>query len=63
MQGMASKFIGEGDREVFFIMCLNKKNQVTAVHRAHVGGLDVSLVVPMEVFISDIQNNSINVIF
>lgn len=60
---VAAKFIGEDDREVFFVMCLNTKNQVVAVHRAHVGGLNVSLVLPREVFKAAILNNSASVIF
>jgi hypothetical protein len=33
---IASQFIGEDDREVFFVMCLNTKNRVVAVHRCHI---------------------------
>ena len=29
---IASRFIGRDDREVFFVMCLNTKNHVVAVH-------------------------------
>ncbi len=60
---VAAKFIGEDDREVFLVMCLNTKNQVVAVHRAHVGSLNASLVVPREVFKAAILNNSASVIF
>lgn len=59
---VAAGFIGEDDREVFFVMCLNTKNQVVAVHRCHVGGLNMSLVVPREVFKSAIINNSASII-
>lgn len=59
---LASKFIGDDDREVFFVMCLNTKNNVVAVHRCHVGGLNVSLVLPREVFKSAILNNSASII-
>src|SRR5690606_4444227 len=59
---IASKFIGDEDREVFFVMCLNTKNRVVAVHRCHVGGLNASLVVPREVFKSAILNNSASII-
>jgi DNA repair protein RadC len=44
-------------------MCLSTKNQVVAVHRVHVGGLNVSLVLPREVFKAAILNNSASVIF
>jgi DNA repair protein RadC len=59
---IASKFIGDEDREVFFVMCLNTKNRVVAVHRCHVGGLNASLVVPREVFKSAILNNCASII-
>lgn len=59
---IASQFIGDEDREVLFVMCLNTKNRVVAVHRCHVGGLNASLVVPREVFKSAILNNSASII-
>lgn len=55
---IASKIIGEDDREVLLVMCLNTKNQVIAVHRAHVGALDSSICHPREVFKAAILNNS-----
>lgn len=59
---VATLFIGDDDREVFFVMCLNTKNQVVAVHRCHVGTLNASLVNPREVFKSAILNNSNSII-
>src|SRR5699024_9362829 len=59
---IASRFIGRDDREVFFVMCLNTKNNVIAVHRCHVGSLNSSLVHPREVFKSAILNNASRVI-
>src|SRR5699024_8558579 len=59
---IASRFIGRDDREVFFVMCLNTKNNVIAVHRCHVGSLNFSLVHPREVFKSAILNNASSVI-
>ena len=59
---VAAKFIGDEDREVFFVMCLSTKNQVVAVHRCHVGALNASLVTPREVFKSAILNNSASII-
>ncbi|RBW68270.1 JAB domain-containing protein [Bacillus taeanensis] len=59
---IASQFIGEDDREVFFVMCLNMKNRVVAVHRCHVGSLDASIVHAREVFKSAILNNSASII-
>lgn len=43
-------------------MGLNTKNNVIAVHRCHVGSLNVSLVHPYEVFKSAILNNAASVI-
>src|SRR5699024_8018039 len=59
---IASRFIGRDDREVFFVMCLNTKNNVIAVHRCHVGSLNSSLVHPREVFKSAILNYASSVI-
>ncbi|KON83559.1 DNA repair protein RadC [Sporosarcina globispora] len=43
-------------------MCLNTKNQVIAVHRCHVGSLNMSVVAPREVFKSAILSNSASII-
>ena len=59
---VAAEFIGDEDREVFFILCMDTKNNVVAVHRCHVVGLNASLVVPREVFKSAILNNSASII-
>lgn len=59
---IASRFIGRDDREVFFVMCLNTKNHVVAVHRCHIGSLNASIVHPREVFKSAILNNAASVI-
>ncbi|WP_075617975.1 JAB domain-containing protein [Paenisporosarcina indica] len=50
--------IGDEDREVFLVLCLNVKNQVIAVHRCHVGSLNASIVHPREVFKCAILNNA-----
>jgi len=59
---IAQKFIGDDDREVFFVMCLNTKNHVIAVHRAHVGSLNASVVHPRETFKAAILNNAASII-
>lgn len=59
---VAASFIGEDDREVFFVMCLNTKNRVVAVHRCHVGALNTSVVHPREVFKCAILNNASSII-
>jgi len=56
------RFIGRDDREVFFVMCLNAKNNVVAVHRCHIESLNSSIVPTREVFKSAILNNSANII-
>ncbi len=58
----AKKHIADDDREVFFVICLNTKNEVIAVHRAHVGSLNASIVHPREVFKSAILNNSASIV-
>ena len=59
---IASRFIGRDDREVFFVMCLNTKNNVIAVHRCHVGSLNSAIIHPREVFKSAILNNAASII-
>lgn len=59
---VASEFIGEDDREIFFVMCLNTKNRVVAVHRCHVGSLNASIVSPREVFKAAILNNAASIV-
>lgn len=59
---IARKFIGEDDREIFFVMCLNTKNKVVAVHRSHVGSLNASIVRPADVFKAAILNNSASIV-
>ncbi|MFG6121127.1 RadC family protein [Thalassobacillus sp. B23F22_16] len=58
---IAYDFIGEDDREIFLVMCLNTKNRVIAVHRCHVGSLNASIVHPREVFKTAIMNNSASI--
>ena len=58
----AYDLIGEEDREVFLVMCLNTKNEVIAVHRAHVGSINASIVHPREVLKSAILNNAASII-
>jgi DNA repair protein RadC len=58
---IASQFIGDDDPEVFFVMSLNTKNRVVAVHRCLVGSLNSCIVTPREVFKSAILNNSASI--
>lgn len=59
---LAFDLIGEEDREVFLVMCLNTKNNVIAVHRAHIGSINASIVHPRDVYKSAILNNSASII-
>lgn len=54
---VATKYIGDEDREVFLVLVLNTKNEVIAVHRCHIGSINASVVHPREVFKSAILNN------
>lgn len=55
---VAREFIGDEDREVFFVAALNTKNEIVAVHRCHIGSINASVVTPREVFKVAILNNS-----
>jgi len=54
--------IGNEDREIFLVLCLNTKNQVNAMHRCHVGSINSSIVHPREVMKSAILNNAASII-
>src|SRR5690606_2602979 len=54
----AKALIGDEDREVFLVICLNIKNEISVVHRFHTGSLNASVVHPREVFKAAILNNS-----
>jgi len=59
---LAHQLIGDEDREVFLVMCLNTKNNVVAVHKAHIGSLNASIVHPRDVYKSAILNNAASII-
>ena len=56
------QFIGECDRESFCILCLNTKNEPTAIHLVSTGTLNTSLVHPRETFKLAILANSAAII-
>lgn len=56
------KEIGDEDREIFFVVCLNTKNDVVAIHRASVGNLNSAIIHPREVFKAAILNNAASII-
>jgi len=59
---VAKVYIGDEDREVFLVICLNTKNKVIAVHRCHVGSINASIVHPREIFKSAILNNASSIV-
>lgn len=52
------QFTGDCDREIFSILCLNAKNEPTAIHAVSTGTLNASLVHPRETFKLAILANS-----
>lgn len=56
------KEIAYEDREVFFVVCLNTKNHVVALHRASIGSLNAAIIHPREVFKAAILNNAASII-
>jgi len=56
------QFIGDFDRESFCILCLNTKNEPTALHQVSTGTLNAALVHPRETFKLAILSNSAAII-
>lgn len=56
------KFLEDADREHFMVICLNTKNEPTAIHTVSVGTLNSSQVHPRELFKAAILANSASVI-
>lgn len=56
------QFIGDLDRESFCILCLNTKNEPTALHQVSCGTLNASLVHPREAYKLAILANSAAII-
>ena len=59
---IAEGFLSGVDREHFIVMCLDTKNNVTALNTVSIGTLNSSLVHPREVFKAAILANSASVI-
>jgi len=55
-------FLAEADREKFVVVCLDTKNQPTAINVCHVGSLNASIVHPREVMKVAILSNSASII-
>jgi len=56
------QFLGELDREYFVVMCLDVKNQPTAINICHIGSLNASIVHPREVMKTAILSNSASIL-
>lgn len=56
------KEIGDEDREVFLVLCLNMKNHIVAIHRASIGNLNSAIIHPREIFKAAILNNAASII-
>ncbi len=54
---IAINLIGNEDREVFLVIVVNTKHKVVAIHKAHLGSINVAIVSPREVFKAAILNN------
>lgn len=55
-------FLEDADREIFLVICLNAKNEPTAIHTVAVGTLNSVQVHPREVFKAAILANSYNIV-
>ncbi|MGG3162893.1 JAB domain-containing protein [Geobacillus stearothermophilus] len=55
---LLNPFLVEADREKFVVVCLDTKNQPTAINVCHVGSLNASIVHPREVMKAAILSNS-----
>lgn len=56
------QFLVEADRELFMVLCLDTKNQPTAMNICHIGSLNSSIVHPREVLKPAILSNSASII-
>lgn len=59
---LLKQFLVEVDREYFIVVCLDMKNQPTAINVCHIGSLNASIVHPREVLKPAILSNSASVI-
>lgn len=59
---VARHYIGDEDREVFLVICLDTKNKINAIHRAHVGSINATVIHPREIFKCALLNNSFSLL-
>lgn len=58
---LLKQFLGNVDREYFVVVCLDTKNQPTAINVCHIGSLNASLVHPREVMKPAILSNAASI--
>lgn len=59
---LLKQFFVEADRELFIVLCLDTKNQPTAINICHIGSLNASIVHPREVLKPAVLSNSASII-
>lgn len=59
---LVKSFLVDVDREYFLVICLDTKNQPTAINICHMGSLNASIVHPREVLKPAILSNSASII-
>jgi len=59
---LIKQFLGDVDREHFVVVCLDTKNQPTALNVCHVGSLNSSIVHPREVMKPAILSNAAGIL-
>lgn len=59
---IAKDFLLESDREQLIVICLDTKNQPTAINIVSIGSINSSIVTPREVFKPAILSNSASII-
>ncbi|WP_409482402.1 RadC family protein [Bacillus safensis] len=56
------QFLGDVDREHFVVVCLDTKNQPTAINICHIGSLNASIVHPREVMKPAVLSNAASIL-
>jgi len=59
---LLQQFLGDVDREHFIVVCLDTKNQPTAINVCHIGSLNASIVHPREVMKPAILSNAASIL-
>jgi len=59
---LIKQFLGNVDREHFVVVCLDTKNQPTALNVCHIGSLNSSVVHPREIMKAAVLSNAAGII-